>query len=178
MRLAVSALVASALLMPVSAAAHLSATPSFLPAGGTETLRLTVHNDRAVAMTGFALRVPDGFRILGVGGDEGWEGVIEGATATWAGGRLPPLSPATFEVELEAPGTPGAVELRADQLYPDDESVRWPVALTVVPGGVAAAESASLERADLVVLGLIGLLVVGTVAFGLRRSRRSSLQER
>jgi predicted cobalt transporter CbtA len=157
------------------AAAHLSAEPAFMPAGGRERIALTVHNDFESVMTGFALTVPPGFRILDTGGEGSWTAVVEGRTATWTGGTLAPLTPVGFEVELEAADTPGAVDLSGTQLYSRDRSISWPVTLTVTPRADGSSGGFGPELAIVAGAGVLVLLGLGVVVV-LRR--RASLQER
>jgi hypothetical protein len=176
-----ASIVAIALAAPLSSSAHLWAEPAFLAVGSKQRVVLTVHNDRDEVMTGFTLTVPDGFRILGTGGADTWNEIVEGATATWAGGSLAPNTPTTFEVDLEAATVePGTVELQGDQLYAGDESVRWPVALTVVPPGGSPGDDDAGGGAAIVVLSVLGALVVAMfgLVFWQRRRRPPKLQER
>jgi hypothetical protein len=172
--------VALALVASSSAGAHLTAEPAFLSVGSKQRLVLTVHNDRDAEMTGFRLTVPAGFRILGTGGGETWNEVVEEATASWTGGSLGPFEPTTFEVDVEAAGVePGPVVLRGDQLYADGETVSWPVALTVVPpGGSAGDDDAAVGGTAVVILSVLGALVVGTFLLVFWQRRRGSLQEK
>ena len=169
--LLVSSVFVLALVVPLSASAHLTTEPSFLAVGSTERLVLTVHNDRDETMTGFRLTVPRGLRILSAGGEEGWSPAVEGSRATWSGGALATLEPVELEVEVEATGVePGVVELRGDQLYADGEAISWPVALTVVPpGGEAESTLGTQAIATLSVLGLLVLATFGLVVWQRRR---------
>jgi hypothetical protein len=170
-----------ALVLAFSAFAHLSAAPAFLTAGAKQRIVLTVHNDRDRTMSGFRLTVPSGLRILGTGGGETWNEVVEGASATWSGGALAPAQPTTFEVDLEVAAVgPGTVELQGDQLYADGESVRWPVTLTIVPpGGTADGDEGAVSAAAIAILTVLGVLVVGTFALVVWQRRRARpLQER
>jgi uncharacterized protein YcnI len=173
--LIVSFAAALAVAVPFSASAHLTPEPAFLAVGSKQRIVLTVHNDRDEEMTGFRLSVPAGLRVLGTGGASGWNEVVEGATASWTGGSVDPDTPVTFEVDLEAAAVPpGTVELQGDQLYADDEAVRWPLTLTVVPpGGSAPEEDAGLGATAVVVLAVLGALVVGLFALVFRQRRRA-----
>jgi hypothetical protein len=134
---------------------------------------LTVHNDRDEPMTGFRLTAPQELRVLGTGGSSGWNETLDGATATWNGGNLAPNTPVVFEVDLEAVTTePGTVELAADQLYADGESVQWPLTLTVVPPGGSPPEEDGVGGTGIAVLAVLGALVVasfGAVVWTRRR---------
>jgi hypothetical protein len=169
----VSAVVLLALVAPCPASAHLVTDPSFMAAGSTERLVLTVHNDREETMTGFRLTVPAGFRILSSGGEDGWSRAVEGSRATWTGGALPALEPVVFEVEVQATGVePGVAELRGDQLYADGESLTWPVPLTVVPPG--GEPESSLGGQAIATLSILGALVVATFGLVVWQRRRSA----
>ena len=146
------------------AGAHIDATPAFLQAGGTETISLTAHNDRPLTMEAFAVTAPAGLRIEDISALEGWEGSIEGKTARWTGGRVAVDDAQTFSVVLEAPSEPGAVSLHAEQLYPDDRAVSWPVSLTVVP-----ADESSPTYVWVVIVGGAGLLALAGIALAWRR---------
>jgi uncharacterized protein YcnI len=166
-----------ALVAPAPASAHLTPEPSFVAAGSEQQLVLTVHNDRDATMTGFRLTVPEGFRILAAGGEEGWSEAVAGARATWTGGALEPLEPVVFEVDVAVAALePGTVELRGDQLYADGESVTWPVPLTVVPAGETTTVGFAITRTGIAILAVLGALVVGTfgLVFWQRRRARGS----
>jgi hypothetical protein len=170
---AVLALVVAALSAP-PASAHLLVDPPFLTAGATETLVVTVHNDRSETMTGFELTVPAGARIASISTTAGWSGEVNGRVARWTGGELEGGTPVDFEVALGAPAAEGPVELLGDQLYPGGDTVAWPFTLTVVP---ASDGNGGFGTTSLVGLTVVGLLALGTVAFVLVR-RRGSLQEK
>jgi hypothetical protein len=162
--LAVTLGAAAAFVQP--AAAHLTPEPAFLEAGSKQRIVLTVHNDRDATMTGFRLSVPEGFRIVGTGGDGSWNESVEGASATWSGGSLEAFQPTDFEVDLEAAtAPPGPATLRGDQLYADGEPLSWPVALTVVPAGESAPGDDGVGTTAIVILAVLGALVVAS--FGL-----------
>jgi hypothetical protein len=168
--LAISVCSAVALLCAGPAGAHVDATPAFLEAGGAGLISLTAHNDRDVAMDGFAVTAPPELQIEDISALEGWEGSAEPTAATWTAGTagsLPSGQAATFSVLVEAPPEPGTVSLRAEQRYPDGEVVTWPVALTVVPG-----DESSSRAYVWILLGGAGLLVLAGLA--LAWTRRSN----
>jgi len=171
--LAISACSALALTLAGPAAAHVVATPAFLPAGDPGTLSLTAPNERDEPMTGFAVTVPSEFLIVHAQPAPGWEVTVEGATAAWTGGSLASSSGAMFALELEAPTEPGPAVLEAAQLYPGGEIVRWPVTLTVTP----AAETPSQNLGWAVVTALVGLVVITAIGVAVLRRARS-LQEK
>jgi hypothetical protein len=169
--------------LPATAAAHLAVDPPFLAVAGKQRFVLTVHNDRDQPMTGFRLTVPDGLRILGTGGGSGWNETVEDGAAIFAGSTLAPATPVDFEVDLEAASVePGTVELRGDQIYAaDDESVSWPVSLTIVPEGASAPEldGGAFGGTSIAILGALVLLVLVSFAVVVwQRRRAGSLQEK
>jgi hypothetical protein len=162
------------LVLAAPAAAHVTASPSFVTAGQRETVTLVTPNEREEAMTGLSVTVPDGISIVEAvqpGGN--WEGTVDGSTATWTGGNLAAGAVTSFTVVLEASGEPGSSTLETVQLYPSGARVPWPVVLTILPG---AGSSGSLGTA--LVVGVLGLVVIATLAVvvWLRRSR--PLQEK
>ena len=165
----------SALVLATPAAAHVTVTPPFVPTGDSATFSLTGPNERNEPMTGFAVSIPRGFRLVAAHSPNGWSATVREKRATWTGGSLAAGTEATFHVELEASSPPGPAELEVEQQYPGGEVVRWPVALTVTPSG---GDEPSQNLGWGLITGLVGLLVtVGVVAVvWVRRNR--SLQER
>jgi hypothetical protein len=166
------AVVSVAVVALVSAApsdAHVIAQPPFLPAGELTTIALSGPNEREVPMTGFRIRLPNGFRIASVHAPADWSAELGENEVRWSGGPLPPAGDVTFHVELEAPAEPGAVTLETEQLYPGGEAVSWPVLLTVVPGSDSPEENLGWA----LLVGIVGLFVIGGVALlaWLRRPR-------
>jgi uncharacterized protein YcnI len=163
----------AALAFAAPASAHVIVAPPFLPAASKTTLSLTGPNERDEPMTGFAVSVPNGFRILAAHSPQGWRAAVEEKRAIWKGGSLAAGAEATFHVELEVPTSPGPVELETEQLYPGGEVVRWPIAMVVTPAG-----EASQHLGLALVVALVGLLVtVGLVVLAWWRRDRS-LQEK
>jgi hypothetical protein len=164
---------AAALILAGPATAHVTATPSFVPAGERETVSLVAPNEREAAMNGFAVTVPAGLAIVeAVPPGGGWEGAVEGDTATWSGGSLAGGEVSSFSLVLEATGEPGSVTLEAVQLYPGGDRVPWPVVLTILPGAEGSGGGGS-SGAALLVAGMGVLLAAGLiVVLWLRRSLR------
>ena len=168
------AVVLVSLALAAPAAAHVRATPPYLAAGGSETIDLSVPNERDEPMTDFSVTVPSGFEIVHAHAVEDWDATSEGSTATWRGGSLATGVEAMFGLELRAQAEPGVVRFQAEQGYDDGAIVRWPVSLTVIP----AAESPSQNLALVGVVGLLGVLVVAAVAAVAWRRRSAPLQEK
>lgn len=167
--LAISACSALALVLAGPGAAHVVATPPFVPSGSSESVTFSGPNERDAPMTAFALTVPAGLEIEHAHETEGWEESIDGLTASWLGGPLAPNDEIDFGVTLAAEVDPGVVQLDAVQQYPDGSTVSWPVALTITP----AEEGPSQNLALAGVVGLIGVLAVVAVAL-LAWRRRSA----
>jgi uncharacterized protein YcnI len=165
--LAISVCSALALLLAAPAAAHVVASPTFLPSKSSESISFEVPNERDDPMTSFTLTPPEGLRIEHVHPADGWNAaLVDGTTALWSGGSLAASANATFGVTLEADVDPGVVTLQAKQLYDSGAVVEWPVALTVTPAEQAPSENIALAG----VVGLIGVLVVvGVVVLAFRR---------
>lgn len=155
-----------------TSSAHVAVTPHFLAAESSETVDLSVPNERNEPMTGFSLTVPSGFAVVHAHPADGWTATSDSTTATWTGGKVAPRAVAAFGLELATPVTPGVVELEALQRYDDGAVVRWPVSFTVTP----AEESPSQNLALAVVLGAIGALVVIAVVALARRRRSTDAQ--
>jgi len=171
--------VCSALVLAASAAAHVTLTPSFLAADSTTSLRLSGPNERGEPMTGFAVTVPTGLRIVEAHPMGAWRSEVDGRTATWSGGSLTPEAEATFTLQLEASVEPGTLKLEAEQLYPGGAVVRWPIALTVVPGsGVHEFWTDDTLISPFPFYALLAVVALGLVLFLVRRKRRRSLQEK
>jgi hypothetical protein len=157
------------LVLADAAAAHVTASPSFVTVGQRETVTLVAPNEREEAMTGLSVTVPAGLSIAeAVPPGGGWEGAVDGSTATWTEGSLAAGAVTSFSFVLEASGEPGSLTLETVQLYPGGARVPWPVVLTILPG---AGSSGSLGTA--LVVGSLGLLVLATLGgvVWLRRSR-------
>ena len=160
---------------PPAAYAHITAVPSFAPAGAEVRIVLEVQNDRTThAMSGLTVRVPPGMTVGSGEPLDGWTASVEGREVTWQGGRLAPLATAPFALVVTAPSRPGAVELTALQRYPDGGETPWEVTLTVTP----AAGGDEQHLAAAAIVAVVGLVVIGGSLVVLARLRRRPLQER
>ena len=164
--------VCSALVLAGPAAGHVTATPPFLAAGSTGTLRLTVPNELDEPMTGFAVTVSADFGIAHAHPATGWEASVRGSTATWSGGSVEPDTESTFALELEAPAEPGPSQFEAVQRYADG-NITWDVGLTVTP----ESEPSSQNLGWALLTAVIGLTVIVALGVGLVRRTRT-LQEK
>jgi hypothetical protein len=165
------AVLAGALVVAAPAGAHVIASPTFLFAGETRTLELSVPNERDATMTGFVVTAPPEVEIVGAESAEGWAEAVDGRVATWSGGSLPAKLAETFGLTIRPPGEPGAVELEAEQRYADG-TVPWPVSLTIVPGN---GETSSNSGGSGILLGaIVAVGVAISAAIGLLAWRRRS----
>jgi uncharacterized protein YcnI len=171
--LAISA--CSALVLAASAAAHIVATPGFLPSGSSRSVELAGPNERDEPMTGFRITAPAGLIVEHAHDAEGWTASFDDTGAEWTGGPLGTDVEQIFGITLRADVEPGVFELMAEQLYADRSVVSWPVGITVTP----AEESPSQNLAIAGVVALIGVLAVIAIAlFALRRRSGDTLQEK
>jgi uncharacterized protein YcnI len=160
---------AASLVLAAPAAAHVTVSPAFVAAYHTQRLVFASPNERQEPMTGFSVSVPNGFRIVTATHQPTWHPTVLGSKVTWSGGSLAPEKEVTFEVRVRGPSKPGAVQLKAEQLYPSGAVVRWPVAFTVVPG---TQPSQHLGRAAIVALvGLLATILFVVVAWRRQRAR-------
>ena len=98
-----------------------------------------MHNDVARVMTGFDRDGAAALAIAEAGEVDGWSSSVDGPVASWDGGELAFETAEDFTLTLEAPSEPQPVTLDAEQRYPGDGALRWPVELTVVPGDEASS---------------------------------------
>jgi uncharacterized protein YcnI len=162
----------SALVLADPAAGHVTATPPFLAAGSTGTLRLAVPNELDEPMTAFAVTVPGDLGIVHAHPAGGWDASVRGSTATWSGGSAGPGTESTFALELETPAEPGPSQLEAVQRYADG-NITWDVGLTVTP----ESETSSQNLGWALLTAVIGLTVIVALGVGVVRRTRT-LQEK
>jgi hypothetical protein len=121
-------------------------------------------------MTGFSIVAPPGLLIEHAHVVEGWTEKVEGSTAIWTGGSLPPENEIAFGATLAAEAEPGFVEVVARQSYADGGVVRWAVPITITP----AEESPSQNLALAAVIALVGVLLVVAIAMVAWRRRTAA----
>ena len=160
----------SALVFATSASAHVVATTPFIASENSRLIELQAPNERSEPMTSLVVRAPSSLVIHHTRQPKGWSGIAEGASATFAGGSLPPGKVATFGVYIKADAGPGTQTLEADQRYDSGAVVTWQVPLTVTP----AAKTPSQNLALAAVVGLIGILVVAAIGMLAWRRRATA----
>jgi uncharacterized protein YcnI len=170
--------VGTALALPDAGAAHITALPSFGPAGGDVRLTLDVINERlSHPMRTLTVRVPAGMLLRSAEPLGPWEPALAGErSVTWTGGALAPNATERFSLVVRMPRRAGRVELEAVQGYADGGRVSWQVALTVTPAARAERDGGRGSAAALA--AAVGVAVVAASLLVLRRLRRRSLQER
>jgi hypothetical protein len=166
---------ASALTWCGAAGAHLIPEPQFVTTGGVSTLSLAGPNERQEPMTGLAVTLPSGLRIVRALSSDAWSATVDGATATWRGGPLPYLAEAAFVLEVDVSAPPGQVAFETVQLYEGGERVTWPVTLTVLPG---PDDGPAENLAWALAAGVAGLAVTAGLAALAWRRRTRTLQEK
>lgn len=149
--------------------AHLIPEPQFVTTGSVSTLSLAGPNERREPMTGLAVTLPGGLRIVRALSSDAWSATVDGSTATWRGGPLPYFVEASFVLEVDVTAPPGQVTFETVQLYGGGERVTWPVTLTVLPG----ADDAPAENLGwALAAGVAGLAVTAGLALLAWRRRR------
>jgi hypothetical protein len=154
-----------------SAGAHVIVQPDFLVANESDTVSLYAPNERKLPMTELYVSAPKGVEVVHAHAPAPWQATFTTGTATWTGGKLAPLTAASFGLVLDARRSPGTVELQVEQRYDDGGVVRWPILLTVLPGKTSPSQNLELA----VIVGLIGLLVVAVIGLLAWRRRQPAL---
>jgi uncharacterized protein YcnI len=175
----VQALVAAALILtlPGTAGAHVTIAPPFVEDGVPTTIAFQTPNERAPhAMTALSVTAPPGITIEDATAPSGWRAAVAGSTVTWTGGRLTGTAELDFPIRVNTRVRAGSHSFVATQTYDDGGTVKWKVDLNVLPATGAAAPRQHPWSA--VAAAVAGLLVVVLSVLGLRRLRRSPLQEK
>ena len=157
MRRLVTAGTLLALVLPATAAAHVTVLPTFLEAGKRTTLEFTGPNERAPhVVTRVTVTFPEGIRLSRAEATPGWTLTTSGSTAVWTGGRTLPSTVGVFRVAAETSDEPAGVTLRAVQRYDDGASVRWTIPFTILP----AANPPKEHLLPALLAGVVGLVVI------------------
>jgi hypothetical protein len=173
LRIAVLLLAGLTLLLPASAFAHVTVTPTRVDAG-ERLLTFVVPNElfeagRASRITTVAIEAPRGVRVGQVQAKGGWTSTIRGRTATWTGGSINFGHYDTFGLLVEVPRGPGLI-FRALERFksPRGHVERYPVPLSVDVAAVSAPGSRGLAIASLIVAVGASALALGAFFMGLR----------
>ena len=153
-----------------AAAAHVTASPSFVRQGSESELRLAVPNERSPRVTtALTVTMPRGLEIVTADAPPGWEVTSAARAVTWSGGRIEGTDSVEFTLRVRPTADPGTVSLDAVQRYDDNRVVRWKTPLIVIPG-TGGSESSSSRL--IVAIGFAAVLVGATLVVLLRLRRR------
>lgn len=167
---------ALSLCLPAAASAHVTIAPPFVQDGVPTTIAFQTPNERAPHVTTtLVITAPPGITIENATAPAGWKASVAGSTVTWTGGRLAGRAVLDFPIRITTRVRAGNHAFAATQTYDDGGKVKWNVDLSVLPATGAAAPKQHPWGA--VVAAIAGVLVIALSVLGLRRFRRSSLQE-
>lgn len=120
-----------ALVVPGTAAAHITLQPSASRPAELQRYRLIVPNEsETAATTGVDLRLPAGITLTFVEAAPGWRTKVvrsgsEVGQIRWRAGRVPPGGYAELHFIARNPVKTGTVQFKALQRYDDGTVVRW-----------------------------------------------------
>lgn len=140
--------------------AHVRVSPEEVPAGSYEKLTVSVPTERDVPTTEVRLEVPEGFEVLGVQPEPGWDYDFEEdagtiTAITWSGGEIAPREFQEFRFQTRTPEEGGQFAWNAFQTYEDGEVVEWSGPegseqeasfVTVAEGGEGGNDTATQEE--------------------------------
>jgi len=173
--IAAAALLAAASL-PATAAAHVEVAPPYVEGGVESTIAFVTPSERPPHATiRLAVTAPPGFAIAATAAPAGWRVTVSGSTATWSGGRVEGRDVVRFPLLVTPDVRAGPYAFSATQAYDDGATVTWQAGLSVLPAAGAAAPAQHPWGA--VAAAVAGLAVIASSLLGLRRLRRSSLQQ-
>jgi hypothetical protein len=162
--------------LPDSALAHVTISPTYVEADKTATIRFETPNERPPhATVGLVIEAPPGVAFESAPAPPGWKLELQTTRATWTGGRIVGVRTVAFPIRVLARTRAGNQTFRAVQSYDDGEQVRWPAALSVLPAAGNDAPSQHVGRA--LAAGAVGLLLLVGSFLVIRLLRRSPLQE-
>lgn len=124
--------------------AHVRVSPEEVPADSYEKLTVSVPTERDVPTTEVRVEIPEGFEVLGVQPEPGWNYDFEEdagtiTAITWSGGEIAPREFQEFRFQTRTPEESGEFAWNAFQTYEDGEVVEW-------SGPEDSEEEASLVR--------------------------------
>ncbi len=166
----------AALLLPASAPAHVTISPSYVDANTASTITFETPNERPPhATTSLSVTAPPGVALERVAPPPGWTLELTTTSATWTGGRIEGRRAVGFPLRVLARTRAGDHAFRAVQRYDDGEQVRWSAALSVLPAAGAEAPSEHPGRA--LAAGAAGIVLLAGSFLLIWRLRRRPLQE-
>jgi hypothetical protein len=168
---------AALLVVPATAAAHVTIAPPFVRDGVRSTIAFEMPNERPPHATiGLVVTAPPGITVDGAKAPPGWRVAVSGGTVTWTGGRIGGQRTVAFPVEVTARLRAGTYQFVSRQSYDDGRHIGWKVDLSVLPA--SGAQAPKQHPWGAVAAAVAGLVVVVVSVLGLRRLRRDPLQER
>jgi uncharacterized protein YcnI len=137
--------VASAVLIPVAAYAHVVVTPKQAYVGDRVAFSVSVPNEREANVTSLKLAIPKGVTDVMPDVIGGWAIATEKSgddvtSITWTG-VIPEGQRADFEFKAQAPAQSGELDWKAYQTYADGVTVSWDQKPTADEGDNDAATS-------------------------------------
>ena len=161
---------AVALIIPATAAAHVTIEPAFVEDGVETEISFQTPNERPPHETiSLSVEAPPGISIDSASSPPGWNADVSGSTVTWTGGRLVARTTTAFPIHVTAKVRAGTYSLAATQTYSDNAKVKWNADLIVLPASGAAAPKEHPWAAI-----VVGIIVVLSTLVGLYLFRRRS----
>jgi uncharacterized protein YcnI len=126
--------------------AHVVVKPASVNVAAIQTFTISVPNEKAVAITGLRLTVPDGLKEVSPTVKPGWtvstrkvaDTIVE---ITWTTGSIPPEQRDDFTFSAQAPATAGTLQWKAYQTYADGSMVSWDKDPATIAGDDAVGAS-------------------------------------
>jgi uncharacterized protein YcnI len=141
--------------------AHVRVSPEEVPADSYEKLTVSVPTEREVPTTQIRVEVPEGFEVLGVRPEPGWDYDFEEdagtiTAVTWSGGEIEPREFQEFTIQTKTPEEGGEFAWNAFQTYENGEVVEWTgpegseeqASLVRVAGGAEEGDAAKQEKSS------------------------------
>ena len=165
-----------ALVIPMTAGAHITIAPPFVEDGVESSISFETPNERPPhATTTLSVMAPPGIAVISATAPAGWQELVNGSTVTWSGGRLEGRAAVSFALRVRARVRAGTYAFGAVQTYDDGATVNWKAALSVLPATGSAAPKEHPWGA--VAAALAGVVVIFGSLLLVRFLRRRSLQD-
>ena len=148
------ALFVLALLLPVSALAHVSVKPSEVGVGAYQTFMVSVPTEKDMPTTNVRLVIPAGLESVRPNVKPGWEiqivkeGTGEGAVVKeiiWSSGSIPADQRDEFVFSAKTPAQPMELRWNAYQTYSDSSVVAWDASATEQPKDASGEDDFSVR---------------------------------
>lgn len=116
---------AIALLIPLTASAHVVVKPDSVGVAKYQTFTVSVPNEKEVPTIAVKLVVPDSVDSVTPTVKLGWKIEVSGKEVTWTGGSIPAGQRDDFSFSTKAPAQPTELAWKAYQTYSDGTVVSW-----------------------------------------------------